>query len=111
MASLQMEQRAHAVRNFVTIQLIALIGWIIVQSLFTYFSQGYRLVPFWLVMVVETIWWIATLVIMFMMFRRIYDNFVQNVLELEEANRKLRERTNTFLMEQVDKGKQGESAV
>lgn len=111
MASFQMEQRAYGVRNFVTVQLIALIGWIIVQSLFTYFAARFNFITFPLVMIVETIWWIATLVIMFVMFRHIYDDFVKNVLELEEANRKLREKTNTFLMEQREKGKQDESAV
>ena len=106
MAALNMNRRAYRVSYFVTVQLIALIGWIIVQSLFT--LTVLRTVPFGIVMVIETIWWIATLVIMFLLFRRIYNDFVQSVLDLEEANRKLRERTNSFLFDQVNKGNQGE---
>jgi hypothetical protein len=107
--SLNMSRRAYRVSYFVTVQLIALVGWIIVQSIFT--LTVLRTVPFLVVMVIETIWWIATLVIMFMLFRRIYSGFVQSVLDLEEANRKLRERTNAFFREQTTKGDQGESTI
>jgi hypothetical protein len=109
MASLNMNRRAYRVSYFVTVQLIALVGWIIVQSLFT--LTVLSTVPFAIVMVIETIWWIATLVIMFVLFRRVYNGFVQSVLELEEANRRLRERTSGFLKEQVNQGRQGESAT
>jgi len=107
MAKLQMEERSHGVTWFVTTQLIALIGWIIVQSLFSLSSFG-RTIPFPIMIVVEAIWWIITLVIMFLLFRREYSSFVQAVLELEEANRTLRARTSSFLLEQRNKGDQGE---
>jgi hypothetical protein len=109
MASLNMRSRANRISYFVTVQLIALIGWIIVQTVFT-LSPLSSALSFPVKMIIETIWWIATLVIMFVLFRRIYDGFVQNVLELEEANRKLRERTNSFLIEQVEKGVREENA-
>lgn len=108
MATLSMNRRAYRVSYFVTVQLIALVGWIIVQSIFT--LTVLSTVPFAVVMVIETIWWIATLVIMFVLFRRIYNGFVQSVLDLEEANRKLRERTNSLLFDQLNKGDQGEAA-
>ena len=50
-------------------------------------------------MVIETIWWIATLVIMFLLFRQEYDHFVQTVLELEDANSRLRKAMNDILLE------------
>lgn len=103
-----MNRRAYRVSYFVTVQLIALVGWIIVQSIFT--LTVLSTVPFVVVMVIETIWWIATLVIMFVLFRRIYNGFVQSVLDLEEANRKLRERTNSMLFDQMNRGDQGEAA-
>ncbi len=103
MASLNMQQRAYRISYFVTVQLIALIGWIIVQSLFSLSSFG-RTIPFPLMMVVEAIWWATTLVIMFVLFRRVYNHFVQAVLELEEANRRLRVSTTSFLLEQRDQG-------
>ena len=103
----RMSRGAYRVSYFVTVQLIALIGWIIVQTVFTLSPLSHN-ISFPVIMVIETIWWIATLVIMFVLFRRIYDGYVQSVLDLEEANRKLRERTNAFLREQ---GNQGESAT
>ena len=98
MALLNMRQRARRVTRFVAVQLIALVGWIIVQSFFSLSPLG-RTVPFAVTIVIEAIWWIATLVIMFLLFKREYDSFVQAVLDLEEANRRLRVTTNNILSE------------
>jgi magnesium-transporting ATPase (P-type) len=107
MAMVNMQQRAHRVTRFVTVQLIALVGWIIVQSFFSLSSLS-RTIPFAVTLVIEAIWWIATLVIMFLLFRREYSRFVQAVLELEEADRRLRERTNNVLFELKNQGDQEE---
>ena len=107
MALLNMRQRARRVTRFVTVQLIALVGWIIVQSFFSLSPLG-RSVPFAVTIVIEAIWWIATLVIMFLLFKREYDRFVQAVLELEEANRRLRVSTNNILSELRNQGDQEE---
>ncbi len=107
MALLNMRQRANRVTRFVTVQLIALVGWIVVQSFFSLSPLG-RTVPFALTIVIEAIWWIATLVIMFLLFKREYDRFVQAVLELEEANRRLRVSTNNILSELRNQGDQEE---
>jgi hypothetical protein len=106
MASVPMRQRAYKITYFVTVQLIALVGWIIVQSFFSLSSLG-RSVPFPVIIVIETIWWIATLVIMFVLFRREYNGFVRAVLDLEEANKKLRETTNTIFQEMRNQAQQG----
>src|SRR5712691_622303 len=87
MAQLQMRRRANRVTYFVTVQTIALLGWIIVQSIFS-LTLGNQL-PFALTIIVEGVWWAATLVIMFFLFRREYDGFAQAVIDLEDANRKL----------------------
>lgn len=92
-----MQQRAHRVGWFLTVQLIALIGWIIVQSFFSLSPLG-STIPFAVTIVVETIWWIATLVIMFLLFRREYNSFVKAVLDLEQADGRLREMTNNILL-------------
>jgi hypothetical protein len=107
MALLNMRQRARRVTRFVTVQLIALVGWIIVQSFFSLSPLG-RTVPFAVTIVIEAIWWIATLVIMFLLFKREYDSFVQAVLDLEEANRRLRVTTNNILSELRNQGDQEE---
>ena len=107
MAALTLRQRAHKITYFVTVQLIALIGWIIVQSFFSLSSFG-RTIPFPVIMVIETIWWIATLVIMFVLFRREYNNFIRAVLDLEEANKRLRETTNNIFSELRNQGNQGD---
>ena len=96
-----MRKQADRITYFVTVQLIALVGWIIVQSTFSLSPFG-RSIPFALTMVIETIWWIATLVIMFLLFRREYGGFVQSVLELEDANRRLRKATTDILLERRD---------
>jgi hypothetical protein len=102
-----MRQYASRIKWFLTVQLIALIGWIIVQSAFTLSPLGQK-VPFPVIMVVETIWWIATLVIMFMLFRRVNNNFVRAALDLEDANKRLRGTTNSMLSELRNRGDQGQ---
>ena len=92
-----MQQRAHRVTWFLTVQLVALIGWIIVQSFFSLSPVGHNL-PFSLTIVIEAIWWIATLLIMFLLFKQAYDNFTKAVLDLEEADSKLRDTTNNILL-------------
>jgi hypothetical protein len=96
MQGITMRDRAQRVTRFIIVQFIALVGWIIVQSSFSLTSLG-RTIPFPVMMVVEAIWWIATLAIMFYLFRRVYDSFVQSAFDLEDANRKLREATNQIL--------------
>ena len=103
MELLTMRQRSRRITWFVTVQLIALVGWILVQSFFSLSSFG-STVPFAVTIVIEAIWWIATLVIMFLLFKREYNSFVRAVLELEEANRKLRRATSDFLLEQRNPG-------
>ena len=110
MATFNMRQHAQRVTYFVTVQLIALVGWILVQSFFSLSPIG-RTIPFAVVIVVEAIWWIATLVIMFVLFQREYSRFVQAALELEDANRRLRGVTNTILGELGNQGNQEERAL
>jgi hypothetical protein len=105
MELLTMQQRSVRITWFVTVQLIALVGWIIVQSFFSLSALG-RTIPFAVTIVIEAIWWIATLVIMFLLFRREYNSFVRAVLELEEANKSLRRATNEFLLERSNPSEQ-----
>ncbi len=93
-----MRENAHRLMHFVIVQFIALAGWVIVQSFF-FLSPAGQTISFPMVMLVEIIWWIATLVIMFFLFRREYTSFVQTVLALEDANNRLRHRTNVILSE------------
>lgn len=98
MAMLNMSERARRITWFVTVQLIALVGWIIVQSLFS-LSPISSSLSFTAKLIIEAIWWIATLVIMFVLFRREYNGFVKAVLDLEDANRKLRKAASDLLIE------------
>ena len=96
-----MRENAHRLMHFVIVQFIALAGWVIVQSFFflsPVVQVGHN-ISFAAVMVIEIIWWIATLVIMFYLFRREYSSFIQTVLALEDANSRLRHRTNVILSE------------
>ena len=105
MEVLTMRQRARRITWFVTVQLIALVGWILVQSFFSLSAIG-RTVPFAITIVIEAIWWIATLVIMFLLFKREYNDFVQAVLDLEEADKRLRRATSSFLLERSNPSEQ-----
>ena len=93
-----MQKRAYRVRRFLIVQLIALIGWIIVQSFFSLSPFGHT-IPYAVTIVIEAVWWIATLVIMFVLFKQEYDSFVKAVLDLEEADTRLRGMTNNILLE------------
>lgn len=96
--SRNIQYQARKISRFLVVQLIALIGWIIVQSIFTLSPLGHN-VSFPVIMVIEGIWWAATLVIMYLLFRQEHNRFVQMALELEEADKKLRESTNSILSE------------
>ena len=100
-----LRERANRISSFLTVQLIALIGWIIVQSLL-FVTPISSSVPFIIKMVIETIWWIATLVIMYFLFKRIYDRFVKAVVDLEDANRRLRKATSELLQGMANPGEQ-----
>lgn len=103
-----LRERANRISSFLTVQLIALIGWIVVQSLLfvTPISDS---IPFIVKMIIETIWWIATLVIMYLLFKRIYDRFVKAVFDLEDANKRLRQATSELLQGMVRPDEQEES--
>ncbi len=105
---LNMRERANRISSFLTVQLVALIGWIIVQSLL-FVTPISSSVPFIVKMVIETIWWIATLVIMFYLFRRIYNRFVKAVFDLEDANKRLRQATHDLLQGMTNPGEQEQS--
>ncbi|HLZ61030.1 MAG TPA: hypothetical protein VKR06_29110 [Ktedonosporobacter sp.] len=100
-----LRERANRISSFLTVQLVALIGWIIVQSLL-FVTPISNNVPFILKMVIETIWWIATLVIMYLLFKRIYDRFVKAVVDLEDANSRLRRATSDLLQGMAKSGEQ-----
>ena len=100
-----LRERANRISSFLTVQLIALIGWIIVQSLL-FVTPISSSVPFIVKMIIETIWWIATLVIMYFLFKRIYDRFVKAVVDLEDANRRLRKATSELLQGMANPGEQ-----
>ncbi len=105
MAVFNLQDQAHGISRFAVVQLIALVGWIIVQSLFSLSPFG-RSLPFMVMIVVEGVWWIATLLIMFFLFRRIYNSFVKAVVDLEDANKRLRSSTNSFLFQQKEQAAQ-----
>ena len=98
MAASTLREQAHRVQWFLGVQFIALVGWIIVQTTFT-LSPLHNNIPFPVTMVIEAVWWIATLAIMFWLFKRVYDRFVRSALDLEEANTRLRKTTNQILSE------------
>lgn len=96
-----MRQKSHRVTRFLTIQFIALVGWIIVQSFFSLSATGQHL-PFLITVLIEAIWWIALLAIMLRLFLLEYNRFVQATVDLETANQRLRGATNQLLQHMKD---------
>jgi len=109
MERLTMRQKAHRVARFIVVQFIALVGWIIVQSIYSLSPLG-RAIPFALLTVIEAVWWIVLLGIMLLLFRREYNSFVQSALDVEEANKVLKGGTNILLAQLKDQRAQGERA-
>ena len=110
MPASNMRKHAQRISRFVTVQLIALVGWIIVQSTFSLSPLG-RSIPFAVTMVIEAIWWSITLIIMFVYFRQEYNRFVQAALDLEAANERLRGTTNSILSELRNRGDHGQGEI
>lgn len=69
-----MQQRTQRITRFVMVQYIALAGWVLVQSTFSLSSLG-RTIPCALLMVLEAICWIATLLLLSVLFKREYTHF------------------------------------
>ncbi len=91
-----MRQRANRVIRFIFVQFIAVVGWIIVQSIYSLSPLG-RAIPFVVLTIIEGVWWIVLLGIMLLLFRREYNRFVQSAIELEEANQVLKGGANMLL--------------
>jgi hypothetical protein len=106
MERLTIRQKANRVILFIVVQFIALVGWIVVQSIYSLSPLG-RAIPFALLTVIEAVWWIVLLGIMLLLFKREYDRFVQSALDLEEANKLLRGGTNILLAQIKDQQNRG----
>ena len=101
MEQFSIRRKAQRVTRFVIVQFIALLGWVLVQLFFSISPIG-RTVAFGLMLVIEAIWWMGLLLIMLLLFRNEYNRFVQAAIELEEANNRLRRRTNAMLEQARD---------
>jgi len=108
MERLTIRQKANRVIRFIIVQFIALVGWIVVQSIYSLSPLG-RAIPFALLTVIEGVWWIVLLGIMLLLFKREYDCFVQSALDLEEANKLLKGGTNILLAQLKDQQNRGSS--
>jgi len=93
---LSLHDKAQRVTRFIFVQFFALSGWIAVQLFFSFSPLG-RSLPFLTLMFTEAIWWLALLLIMLPLFLVEYHRFVQAALDLDDANRRLRQRTNSML--------------
>ena len=96
MRMLSLHDKAQRVTRFIFVQFFALSGWIAVQLFFSFSPLG-RSLPFLTLMFTEAIWWLALLLIMLRLFLVEYHRFVQAALDLDDANRRLRQRTNSML--------------
>lgn len=96
MKRFSLQRKAQRVTNFLLVQFCALLGWIVVQLIVTLSPLGH-LFSFSTIMIIESIWWIALLLLMLRLFLAEYNRFVQAALELEKTHLTLRQGTNTIL--------------
>ena len=96
MEKFSLQHKAQRVTRFILVQFCALAGWILVQLFFSLSPLG-RTLSFSTIMVIEAIWWMALLLLMLRLFLHEYNRFVQAALALEDANARLRKRTNSVL--------------
>lgn len=96
MNAFSLQLKAQRVTRFLLVQFCALAGWIAVQLFFALSPLGHTL-SFPAIMIIESIWWMALLLLMLRLFLHEYNRFVQAALDLEDANLRLRRRTNSLL--------------
>ena len=101
----QLENTSKRLRLFFITALVALLGWVVVQTLFSLSSFG-RANPF-IVLVIEFFWWLSLLAVLAVLFRRVLGRLVvsMHILKgveerLEDANKQIAQK-NALLEQSI----------
>ncbi len=101
----QLENSSQRIRMFFIVALVALLGWVVVQTLFSLSPFG-QSNPF-VVLVIEFIWWLTLLAVLAILFRKaiarlIFSTYNVKLVEkrLAEANEQI-EQKNALLEQSI----------
>ncbi len=101
----QLENTSKRLRLFFITALIALLGWVVVQTLFSLSSFG-QANPF-IVLVIEFFWWLSLLAVLAVLFRRVLGRLIVSMHllkgveeRLEDANKQIAQK-NALLEQSI----------
>ncbi len=101
----QLENTSKRLRLFFITALVALLGWVVVQTLFSLSSFG-QANPF-IVLMIEFFWWLSLLAVLAVLFRRVLGRLIvsMNMLKgvekrLEDANKQIAQK-NALLEQSI----------
>ena len=83
----QLEDTSKRLRLFFSTALVALLGWVVVQTLFSLSSFG-RTNPF-IVLIIEFFWWLSLLAVLAVLFRRVLGRLVVSTHMLKGVEKRL----------------------
>ncbi len=101
----QLEETYRRLRLFFSIALVALLGWVVVQTLFSVSPFG-STYPF-LVLAIEFVWWLSLLTVLALLFKRVLVTLTASTrrvkvfeVQLENANRQITQK-NALLEQSI----------
>ena len=95
----QLENTSQRLRLFFSTALIALLGWVVVQTLFSLSPFG-RANPF-LVLAIEFFWWLSLLGVLSLLFRRVLWGLVVSMHRLRGAEKRLEDANEQIVQKNV----------
>ncbi len=91
----QLEDSSKRIRLFFITALVALLGWVLVQTLFSLSPFG-RAYPF-IVLTIEFFWWLSLLAVLVVLFRRVIGRLVTSTHTLKGVEKRLEEANEQIL--------------
>ncbi len=95
----QLENTSKRLRLFFSTALIALLGWVVVQTLFSLSSFG-RAYPF-IVLTIEFFWWLSLLAVLAVLFRRVLGRLIISTRTLKDAEKRLEDANEQIVKKNI----------
>ena len=95
----QLENTSQRLRHFFSTALLALLGWVIVQTLFSLSSFG-QTYPF-LVLAIEFVWWLSLLGVLSLLFRRVLWGLVISMRRLRGVEKRLEDANEQIVQKNI----------
>lgn len=95
----QLENTSKRLRLFFSTALVALLGWVVVQTLFSLSPFG-RAYPF-IVLVIEFFWWLSLLAVLAILFRRVLGRLVVSTHTLKGVEKRLEDANEQIVQKNI----------